>query len=56
MIHRPDFQRILYDAAVSAGVVVRFNAGVDSVDASSTSAILDDGGVWPADLILIADG
>ncbi|KAH7388933.1 hypothetical protein BKA64DRAFT_125359 [Cadophora sp. MPI-SDFR-AT-0126] len=55
-IHRADYQRILYHAALDAGAVVRFGKKVVSVDTSMPSLILQDGTMTVTDLIVGADG
>ncbi|KAK5229848.1 hypothetical protein LTR96_003460 [Exophiala xenobiotica] len=56
LIHRADFQRILFDAAVEAGVEVRLGCHVELVDEQSPSVHLKGGEVVKADLIIGADG
>lgn len=56
LIHRADFQRILYDAAVAAGVDVRLGCHVERVDAHVPAVHLKGGDVVEADFIVGADG
>ena len=55
-IHRADYQRILYHAALDAGAVVKFGRKVVSVDTSIPSLTLQDGTIVSSDLIVAADG
>ena len=56
LVHRADYQRLLYDAAVAAGAEVILNARVISVDDDAVSVKLQDENVYTADLIIGADG
>ena len=55
LIHRADYQRILYEAALAAGVTVRMDCAVQVVD-DSPAVHLVSGEVIPADLVVGADG
>ncbi|KAH7324103.1 FAD dependent oxidoreductase domain-containing protein, partial [Rhexocercosporidium sp. MPI-PUGE-AT-0058] len=55
-LHRADYQRILYDAAVKADVDVSFGKKVVSVDTSTPSLALQDGSIIKSDLVVGADG
>ncbi|PVH76516.1 FAD dependent oxidoreductase domain-containing protein [Cadophora sp. DSE1049] len=55
-IHRADYQRILYDAALEAGADVRFGKKVVSVDISIPSLTIQDGPIVKSDLVVGADG
>jgi salicylate hydroxylase len=56
LIHRADFQRILYDAALSLGAVVLLDSVIDSVDPWTPGVALTNGQVLTADLVIGADG
>jgi salicylate hydroxylase len=55
-IYRPDFQELLYQAAVKAGVKVHFGKRISEVDVEKGQFKLQDGTVETADLIIGADG
>jgi len=55
-MHRPIYQKLLYEAAVREGVVVRFGAIVESVDQTGPSITLSTGEKISADVIVGADG
>ena len=54
--YRPDFQMILYDAAIEDGVQVKFGHKVKDVDVEKGELVFDDGSKVGADLIVAADG
>jgi salicylate hydroxylase len=56
LIHRADYQNILYDAAVENGVRVLRGCRVDTVDEQAATVTLTDGQVFKGDLIIGADG
>jgi salicylate hydroxylase len=56
LIHRADYQKILYDAAVEAGVHFSLGCHVESVDDNEATIMLRDGRRLQADLIVGADG
>ncbi|KAK7885859.1 hypothetical protein LTR67_010211 [Exophiala xenobiotica] len=56
LIHRADYQLVLYKAALAAGVLVHLNSRVVSVDESAPSVMLRDGRKLFADLVVGADG
>ena len=56
LIHRADYQRILYDAVIAAGVKVRMACHAQLIDQTSPAVHLSSGEVLPADLIIGADG
>lgn len=56
MLHRADYQSILYDAAITAGVQVSFGNHVSTVDEATPSVTLEDGSIVNCDLIVGADG
>ncbi|EEP76553.1 conserved hypothetical protein [Uncinocarpus reesii 1704] len=56
LIHRADYQRILFDAAKEAGAKILLGTPVDSIDERAPAAILTDGRRLVADLIIGADG
>ncbi|KAL2062579.1 hypothetical protein VTL71DRAFT_5651 [Oculimacula yallundae] len=55
-MHRADYQKVLYDAALKAGASINFGQKVVSVDTSKPSVTLQDGSVITCDLIIGADG
>lgn len=55
-LHRADYQRILYDAALKAGAEIEFEKKVASVGQSAPSVTLEGGSIIAADLIVAADG
>jgi salicylate hydroxylase len=56
LIHRADYQRLLYDAAIDAGVEVKLATHISAVDVESVNITLDSGEQLKADLIVGADG
>ncbi|KAG2233369.1 hypothetical protein INT48_000372 [Thamnidium elegans] len=56
LIHRADYVKLLYDAAVDLGVKVIVNARVQSVDEETNSVILYNGKSFQSDLVIGADG
>lgn len=56
LIHRADYQRLLFDAAEAQGAMIHLNSGIISVDQSTPSVTLKDGRILKADLIVGADG
>ena len=56
LIHRADYQKLLYDAAVELGAKVILNARVDKVDDATTTVFLENGDTFKGDLIVGADG
>ncbi|CAG9957077.1 unnamed protein product [Clonostachys rosea f. rosea IK726] len=56
LIHRADFQGILFDAAKELGVDVRLGCYVEAVDVSGPSVRLVNGDILTADLVVGADG
>ncbi|WPH01367.1 FAD-dependent monooxygenase OpS4 [Acrodontium crateriforme] len=56
LIYRPDYQRVLYDAAVQAGAIVRFDVHVTKIDQDNTRLEIGNGEFLTPDLILGADG
>ena len=55
-VHRADYQRVLYDAAVKRGVVVRFDSRVESLDEDGPSVTIKGGEIVKGDVIVGADG
>jgi 2-polyprenyl-6-methoxyphenol hydroxylase-like FAD-dependent oxidoreductase len=55
-LHRADYQRILYNAALKAGAKIEFGKKVTSIDQSAPSLTMEDGSVIRTDLIIAADG
>lgn len=56
LIHRADYQQILYDAAIKQGIEVKFGARVADVDPEAPLVTLEDGTLYSADLVVGADG
>ena len=56
LIHRADYQRILFDRAVELGAEVILSARVASLDQEKPSVTTTDGRVFEADVIVGADG
>ncbi|KAL1966637.1 hypothetical protein VTN77DRAFT_4048 [Rasamsonia byssochlamydoides] len=56
LIHRADYQALLYEAAKQAGATVILGTMVDRVDARAPAVILQDGRRIEADVIVGADG
>lgn len=55
-LHRADYQRILYDAAVQAGATVQFGKKVTDINFNTPSVTLESGMTVPSGLIVAADG
>ena len=56
LIHRADYQRILFDKAVALGAEVTLSARVSSVDQEKPSVKTIDGREFEADVVVGADG
>jgi salicylate hydroxylase len=56
LIHRPDYHRILHEAALESGCEIRVKSRVVAVDESAPSLTLKSGEVLKADIIVGADG
>ncbi|OKP11289.1 3-hydroxybenzoate 6-hydroxylase 1 [Penicillium subrubescens] len=56
IIHRVDYHRILHDEAMRLGVVLRLGAEVTDISTDETTALLADGTIVVADVIIGADG
>lgn len=56
VIHRANFHEVLHARAEELGVHIKLGSKVATYDAEIPSAILDDGQVLTADLIVAADG
>ena len=56
LIHRADYQRILFDAAVALGAEVILSARVASVDQEKPSVTTAEGKEFEADVVVGADG
>lgn len=56
LIHRADYQRLLYDGAREAGAKILFSRPVKSVDPDVPNITFKDGSRLAADLIVGADG
>lgn len=56
LIHRADYQRLLYDAALEAGAEVMLSSPIDSIDQRTPAVILKDGRKLESDLMIGADG
>ncbi|CZR69021.1 related to salicylate hydroxylase [Phialocephala subalpina] len=55
-LHRADYQRILYDAAIQAGATVGFCKKFTDIEFDTPSVTLESGLKVPSDLIIAADG
>lgn len=55
-IPRANYQRMLHDAAVKAGVEVRLSSRIQSIDENAPSVVLVSGEKIEADVIIGADG
>jgi salicylate hydroxylase len=55
-ISRARYQRLLYDAAISVGVVVRLGCRATEINESVPSVTLASGETLSADLVIGADG
>lgn len=55
-IHRADFQRLLYEAAIKVGVEVEFGKKITSVDGETGTVLSEDDTSLAADLVIGADG
>src|SRR5271168_1836476 len=59
LIHRADYQRVLYDAAKEAGATILLGSPIESVDEGGEggpSVVLKDGRQFKADVVVGADG
>ena len=58
LIHRADYQRVLYDAAKEAGATILLGSPIESVEESESgpSIVLKDGRQFKGDLVVGADG
>jgi salicylate hydroxylase len=56
LIHRADYQRILFDAAKENGVTIRLGSPIESVDEIGPTVILKNGEKLKADIVVGADG
>jgi hypothetical protein len=56
LIHRADYQVLLYEAAKQSGATIVLGAVVDHVDERAPAVTLQDGRRIEADLIVGADG
>ncbi|KAJ9615171.1 hypothetical protein H2200_001245 [Cladophialophora chaetospira] len=56
LIHRADYQRLLFDAAVEAGVEVILSARISAANEEKPSVTTTDGKEFAADVIVGADG
>jgi salicylate hydroxylase len=56
LIHRADYQRLLYDAAIEAGAKIMLATPINFVDPEAPAVVLKDGRRFEADLIVGADG
>lgn len=56
LIHRADYQKILYEAAIELGVRVLLRSPVESVKESGPTVVLRNGQQLVADLVVGADG
>ncbi|KAK6459478.1 uncharacterized protein RJT20DRAFT_147171 [Scheffersomyces xylosifermentans] len=56
LIHRADYQRLLYESAVELGIEYKVNSRIASVDQEAATVTLVDGTVYKADIVVGADG
>jgi salicylate hydroxylase len=56
LIHRPDYHRLLHEAALENGCEIRVKSRVTSIDESVPSLTLKSGETLTADIIIGADG
>ena len=56
LIHRADYQRILFNKAIELGVKVVLSARVASVDTEAPSVTTTEGQIFKADIVVGADG
>jgi salicylate hydroxylase len=56
LIHRADYQRILFDAAKENGVTIRLGSPIETVDEAGPIVILKNGEKLKADIVVGADG
>lgn len=56
LIHRADYQKLLYGAAKEAGAEVVLGASIDYANEKLPAAVLVDGRKFHADLVIGADG
>ena len=56
MIHRAEYQNVLYRASLEAGATVLFDSKVEIIDEYAPSVTLTSGKVLKADVIIGADG
>ncbi len=55
-IPRARYQKLLYEAALKAGVEVRLSSGVKKIDASAPAVVLVNGEKVEGDIIIGANG
>ncbi|KAE8138848.1 hypothetical protein BDV38DRAFT_270371 [Aspergillus pseudotamarii] len=56
IIHRADYQQILFNRAMLLGVEIRFGANANDLDVEDTLVVLEGGEVVTGDIIIGADG
>jgi salicylate hydroxylase len=56
IIHRADYQQILFDEARSMGAEIRFGTTLEDVDFEGTRVVLEGGERVAGDFIIGADG
>ena len=56
LIHRADYQKLLYEAALDLGIEYKNGCRVQKVDQNTATVILETGGRYSADLVVGADG
>jgi salicylate hydroxylase len=56
VLHRADLQRVLYEAAITAGATILFGKHVTVLNADEPSLTFEDGSTAVGDLIVGADG
>ncbi len=55
-IPRAKYQRLLYEAALEAGVEVRLSSRITSIDENAPNVLLASGEMIEGDIIIGADG
>lgn len=56
LIHRADYQRLLFEAAVDLGIEYKTGCRIQKVDQTTATVILESGEQYTGDLVIGADG
>lgn len=56
LIHRADYQRVLYEKVISMGVIHKFNCRITEIDDNEICVKLENGETYKGDIIVGADG